>query len=187
MLALRKFKSLILFIRSSFQLILELIKNKNNFIYAETFYPERERKSIKQIWIEQICHIVKYGQINKQYFEYGIDVKGVNDGDYLDNRHYIIRRNSNNNAKPFNYLCLVKDKKTFAIFGKYYGFPIWDSIGVLQNGIIKDDKDVKHDIREILTSHKNIFVKPIDGGGGDGTFRINFQSGQYYLKGCSIN
>lgn len=173
--------------QNSIRLILDLIRQNNKYIYVESFYPERERKSHNRIWYEQLRHILKYGQINKQYFEYGIDIIGVNDDDYLDNRHYVMRRNNLNNAKPFNYLCLVKDKKLFALYGKYYDFPIWDSIGVLHNSFITDDKDVKYKISEILNLYQDIFVKPIDGGGGDGTYRIMMLDGQWLLNFKAID
>lgn len=182
MIITEKISAVISYCSKSTRMIIDLIRQREKYIFAESFYPERERKTTKQIWLDQIRHILKYGQINKQYFEYGIDIRGVSDDDFLDNLHYIIRRNRLNNAKPFDYLCLVKDKKIFAIFGKYYGFPIWDSIGTLQNGYVKDDKEVKIEIKNVLKSHHNIFVKPIDGGGGDGTYRINYKDGRYYLN-----
>lgn len=182
MVITRKIVVVLSYCKKSTRLIIDLIKQRHKYIYAESFYPECDRKTTMQVWKEQIRHILKYGHINKQYFEYGIDVKGVKDDDYLDNRHYVMRRNKNNHAKPFDYLCLVKDKKIFSIFGQYYGFPIWDSIGTLHHGIIKDDKDVEFEIRDIVLRHHDIFIKPIDGGGGDGTFRVNYQDGDYYLN-----
>lgn len=182
MLGISKLRNSFASCKKSLLLSYVLIRQKEKYIYAESFYPECERKKPKRIWYEQLRHVFKYGQINKQYFEYGIDRVGVNDDDFLDNLHYVMRRNKHNSAQPFDYLCLVKDKKAFAIFGKYYGFPIWDSIGILHQGLVKDDKDVKFEIKSILQKHQNIFVKPIDGGGGDRTYNIKCHEGQYFVN-----
>ena len=182
MLGISKLKNCIISCTNCLHMSYMLIKKRGKYIYAESFYPECERKKPQRIWYEQLRHVFKYGEINKQYFEYGIDRLGINDDDFLDYRHYKLRRNKHNSAKPFDYLCLVKDKKAFAIFGQYYGFPIWDSIGILHQGLVKDDKDVKYEIKSVLQNHQNIFVKPVDGGGGDGTYNIKCLEGQYYIN-----
>lgn len=170
------------FLRNKYAMFLELVKNRELYIYAESYYPECERKKVKTIWYDQLRHILKYGQINAHYFEYGIDRVGINDDDYLDVLHYMIRRDKLNNAKPYNYLCLVRNKKLFAIYGKYYGFPVWDSIGVLQNGVLKEDNGVEHDIIDILKTHKNVFIKPIDGKKGSSIFRIQYDDNKCILN-----
>lgn len=189
MIIVNKIKEAISFCRNRYALIIELYKKKDKYIYAETFYPECERKQLKTIWYEQLRHIVKNGYINQHYFEYGIDRVGINDDDYLDVNHYMIRRDKLNDAKPYNTLCLVRNKKLFAIFGKYYGFPVWDSIGVLHNGVITEDSGVEYDIIDILKKHKNVFIKPIDGKKGSSIFRVQYNDGIFSLnhKAISLN
>lgn len=182
MILIRKLRHCFYYCKRHGRLLSELFRERKKYIFAESFYPECSRKSTKQIWREQIRHILKYGQINAQYFEYGIDIKGVNDDDYLDVYHYMLRRNTLNDTKPYNYLCLVRNKKLFAIYGKYYGFPVWDSIGVLQNEFVIDDKGAELDIMTVLESHRNVFIKPIDGKKGSSTFHIKYKKGTYYLN-----
>lgn len=182
MILINKIKQGVYYCRKSYALLYELVKKREKYIYAESFYPECDRKRIKTIWYEQMRHVFKYGQINAQYFEYGIDRVGINDDDYLDLRQYMYRRDKSNDAKPYNTLCLVRNKKLFAIYGKYYGFPVWDSIGVMQKGVIIEDNGAKHEIIDILKTHKNIFIKPIDGKKGSGIFRIQYDESTYSLN-----
>jgi len=166
---------------------LEMLKNIKKlrhikkYVYAESFYPEKPHKKHSQILWEQIRHYFKYGDVNEQYFEYGIDVKGIKDDDFLDD-FSLKRRIIEANHGSMDYCCTVIDKNLFSIIGNYYGFPIWDSIGFLNNGHVIDKKDNIYDIDEIVKNFKNLFFKPITGGGGKDTYKIQYNEGAYYIN-----
>lgn len=42
----------------------------------QSYYPNKPHKTSLKIWMEQLLHIFKYGEVCEDYFFYGFDVKG---------------------------------------------------------------------------------------------------------------
>ncbi len=156
---------------SRIQLYYKIFKTDN-----ETYYPEAERKSKFQQKLELIRHHMRHHEEEKYYYCYGMDRKGISLKDYIDYPSFRKYRDSRNKTKPFNYICLLRDKDLFSIVGKHYGMPTLCTLGVLEMGTENNQ------IADILKEHKHLFLKPIDDLCGNGTMCIDEINGEIIVN-----
>ena len=168
-------------IKYRFLLLLTFLRHYRNYINGTTFYPEKERKSKYEIFIDFVRHIIKYGELEESYFVLGIDVKGVNFDDYLTYNQYVIRRDKLNLTQPVNYVCLLRNKSLFAIVGEKWGMPVLSDLAQIENGEIKGLEGFT--LRGLIEHYHHLFVKPIDGRKGEGIMGIDQENGRMLLNG----
>ena len=88
---------------------------------AESYYPEKTRKSRWEIIKDNIRFILKHGYINPYYFAYGFDVKGVDMNEYFSGVEFCLLRNIASGrlgGKRPNYTCLLENKELFELVAK---------------------------------------------------------------------
>lgn len=152
-----------------------------------SYYPELPHKSRFRIFREQCGHIMRYGELNQYYYLYGLDVKGTTfkGKDLLAYKDFMDWRNLHNRpTHPFNYICLLRDKKLFSIVCEYYGVPCAKDIGILQpkEALVIMNNDYTEELFHLLERETQIFCKPIDAECGAGIFCLGYEGGVYSLN-----
>lgn len=89
------------------------------FLEQKTYGDISNKKSNFRIVREMFCHIMKYGEINKFYFAYGLDQKGSHCEEYMAYSEFMDERNKKNYTRPFDYLCILRDKNIFVLLHKH--------------------------------------------------------------------
>ena len=119
--------------RKKFTLIFELKAYARIFMSAvylpfnkkyntQQFPGERKSKSL-MLW-ENLLWALKYKEVNRYYFLYGLDLKGRNPKDYIAYTEFRVLRNILNFRQrenfrtkyTFNYLALTRDKFVFLYY-----------------------------------------------------------------------
>ncbi len=163
---------------------LHLIKNSKEYIFKQSYYPEENLKSKLRIFFEQLCYILKTGELNKNYFIFGFDRKNKNDFKnyvpWLTFTHY---RDINNQLPkkpiydPHNYICLLRDKFVFEAFCKRLVINTPTNIGFIYDNelfLLKENKFIK--INEITNYEFDAFCKrEVSYGGGFPTNILKLQ------------
>lgn len=155
-----------------------LVKNPSKASY----FPDCEHKTKREMFFEQIRHIVRYGEVNKFYFLYGLDVKGrdFEQNDYLAYLPFMEYRNKFNYTSPYSYVCLLRNKELFAMVAEHYGYAATHNIGVLHpTGIVEQTNKKECSIFAILSQTAHLFCKPIDTECGAGIFCLGQHDGAY--------
>lgn len=156
---------------------------------AECYFPEMvdRRKSKKTIFIDQCKNIIKYGEPNKFYFLYGLDIKNFHkQDDFVDYSLFMIRRNAMNwSLTWFPPVSVLRDKALFGIVAEAYGINVPKNLGVIKNGRVfsfeaKTTMPIQKYLRNLIDG--DVFIKKIDGECADGVFRIQINNGQLYAK-----
>lgn len=110
------------------------IPKSKQLISSPSYYTEGKRKSNSRILCEMLYHIVKYGEVNKFYFAYGLDRVGLSNGkDYMAYSEFMEKRNQWNYTRPYDYLCLLRDKSLFGIIARTFNFPVPEDVCVIEN------------------------------------------------------
>lgn len=148
----------------------------------DSYYPDAKHKSKLCILLEQIEHIVKYGEINKFYYLYGLDVIGCSftNKRLLAYRTFMEQRNARNYTKPYSYVCILRNKELFALVCNHYGFRCVHNIGILRSGKLFKANSDEIDIAQLLDQNRHLFFKPIDTECGEGIFCIDRKSDEEY-------
>ena len=115
---------------------------------AESYFPEYHdtRKSIFVRFMDQFCHILKYGAPNKFYFPYGLDIRNFHlPKDYVDYTQFMnIRNRLNNYGSPLSSIGLLRNKFFFSLVANALNIPTPENIGIIENGalfILTDKKN----------------------------------------------
>ena len=161
------------------------MKNRRYWDKRETYFPEvSHHKSSFKIFLEQLCCVIRYGEINDFYFLYGFDVKKRKEQKaYIQHCDFRLRRNMKN-FKPFNELCILRNKELFAIFGQAYGLPVLKTLGTLKNGILVRN-DMRGDFFESFdgVGDKHLFFKPLNAECGEGVFSLDYIGKEWIKNG----
>lgn len=149
----------------------------------DTYFPNKPLKGNFQIFLEQIWHIIKYGNICEDYFFYGFDVKGKSKEDYVTSYfQFMIRRNELNLNNPHNSTCILRNKFYFGILAEALGIKTPTNIAIYRNNILFDlKKKISTTVEAFLLSvpDLDIFAKPLDGECGGGVFHIYAKNGNF--------
>lgn len=147
-----------------------------------SYFPECEHKTKREIVFEHIRHILRYGEENKFYFLYGLDVKGrkFEQDDYLAYLPFMEYRNKFNYTAPYSYVCLLRNKELFAMVAEHYGYASTRNIGILHpTGMVEQTNKKESTILTILSQTAQLFCKPVDTECGAGIFCIGLRDGEY--------
>lgn len=158
------------------KLTCKLIINPS-IIKGESYYPEfsDKRKSMLAIWCDQIKHIWKHHAVDKFYYLFGFDIKGLSkQEEYVDNTYFIDRRSKLNNDILHAPVAVLRDKYLFSLVAEAAEVPIPKTIGLIEDGMVIRKRYDEISISDFLKSSGNIdvFVKSIDGECGDGVYHV---------------
>ena len=153
----------------------KFLLNAKTLIGKQTYYPEKQRKGKSKIFCEQLAHTLKYGENNRFYFVYGLDIVGRKDDDYMDHYSFMKLRDGLNMPAPYNYVCLLRDKELFGIVASEYGVRTASNLATIRNGMVSKPLDT------LLKQYNHLFCKPVDDYCGNGIFEVSCSDGNYYL------
>lgn len=156
---------------------------------SQTYYPEQERKSRIQIYLDNFRWMLKYREINHYYYMYGLDRKGnVTQDDYLAKKVFNRLRNKMNDAvwmggRRANYKCLLQDKFLFGQYLKSLGFPTPQIVALCDNrSITWLDTRQKEPFESLLQrGNMDVFIKELLGECADGIYAVRIEDSKLYL------
>jgi hypothetical protein len=153
------------------------------------------RKSSFRIFFDMTIWLLKYKEVNKNYYQWGFYSKTRDEMDKyvpyrkgqigvkLVNRHY---QNSS-----YDYVALVADKLVFSILAQSFGIPTAPKYGIVSRKKLYQlsNLNVNCEWNEILSSEKEIICKPIDGQEGEGVFllKVGLANPQLIKDGVAID
>lgn len=172
-------------------LIKDLMMDKKYL--APTYYPEENnRKKASSIFIDQLVHILKHGEINEFYFLYGFDIKRFrNQEDYVPYLEFMGRRNSKNkvgNVK--SSVGVLRNKLFFSIIAESFKISSVKNLAYIIDGkVILNDQDQKsEELKEYFSKLEGyFFIKSMDGECGDGVFSLKISNEEIILNKKSIS
>lgn len=167
-------------------LIKKLLINKQ-YYSSETYFPEeKERKNKRTIFLNQIVHILKHGEINEFYFLYGFDIKNFrNQDDYVSYLEFMNRRNARNkvgNVK--SSVGVLRNKLFFSIIAEGFNIKCINNLAYILDGkVVSNDNDEFSGIREYISNLEgHFFVKSINGECGDGVYSLKIKKDEIALN-----
>ena len=174
--------------------IIRLVTEEKD-LTAECYFPEfiDRRKSKTRIFLDQSRNIIKYGEPNKFYFLYGLDIKDFNRiEDFVDYSLFMRRRNEMNYRQIwYPPICVLRDKALFGVVADAYGITTPQNIGLIENGrIFLYEKKVSLSLKEYLASlpaNQDFFLKTVFGECADGVFHVLVKNGSLFYKGDPVN
>ena len=139
-----------------------------------TYEKDKPRKSKAKRRKELLKWLRKYKEVNKFYNLYGCDVEGVDPETFVDYRINFMgnRDRLNYSGKPFSQVGLLKAKFQFYKYMSVNGIPVVPVFAFLCDGRLYDVKMNPVDPDATLGHETNLFVKCIDGLGGDGVYHF---------------
>ena len=170
-----------------------IILNYKKYIRHLSYYPECELKSELIIFWDQFLYILKYGEINKNYFIFGFDRKSKNNfNEYVPWLTFTHARNKNNQLpkKPVydfnNDVCLVRDKFVFEAYCRSIGINTPLNIGLVNKGKFYSISEKSYKTIESITElNISAFCKKnISYGGGmnRNIFKLMINDGSIYIN-----
>ena len=144
----------------------------SGFLNSESYFPELPRKNRLTIAWELLVHIAKYGAIEWHYFSYGFDVKGLrNQKEYLDESWFMWKSSMLNSILPdLDKTCLLRDKELFSEILSLWGFRTPAS------------SDTGGDVKKLMTTPGDYFLKPKDGQCGQGVIKLTTSDGLWKIN-----
>ena len=142
----------------------------SGFLRSESYYPELPQKSRFQMALDQLGHIWKYGNIERYYFPYGLDIKGFRDkNDYLDDSWFLWKCAMLNTVlTDHDFTCILRDKELFATLLTEWGFDTPHTVACVRT------PEEAATVTDILFERDGcFFCKPLDGQCGGGVFKVD--------------
>lgn len=142
----------------------------SGFLHSESYYPEFPQKSKFQMALDQLGHIWKYGNIERYYFPYGLDIKGFRDkNDYLDDSWFLWKCAMLNTVlTDHDYTCILRDKELFATLLKEWGFETPKTVAC-----VRTPEEAATVTDMLFNNGGSFFCKPLDGQCGGGVFSLD--------------
>ena len=142
----------------------------SGILRSESYFPELPQKSRFRMALDQLGHIWKYGNFERYYFPYGLDIKGLRDkDDYLDDSWFLWQCAMLNTVlTDHDYTCILRDKELFATLLTEWGFETphtMTSVRTLEEAATVTDM--------LFSQGGTYFCKPLDGQCGGGVFRLD--------------
>lgn len=141
------------------------VKESKKCALSPSYYPELQRKSENERIKENREWAQKYGEPNKFYNLYGLDLVGGNSADeYMDYWHFMTSRDEANRiGKVDSQVVLLRDKYLFYKYMKSQNLPVPEVFAIYKDGILYDDDELREITWAALEDRNDYFVKAIDG------------------------
>ncbi len=160
-----------------------LILNGDHFLRHVSYYPEYKQKNKRQILLDQLRQIWKFGYPNQYYFSYGFDVKSKQVmQEYLHYNPFMIVRDK------YNYIqhgstAILRDKVFFGMFCDYLGVESGKNIGItFGENVFSIALKKQITLEEFCNSYSGeFFVKLINGECGKGIFKLKITAATIYI------
>ena len=159
-------------------------KAPKKYIAGKTYFPEEKLKSTSRIFLEQLRHIIRHGEINEYYFLFGLDRQGKVANRFVPFTYSMYLKDRRNAEVPgfaFNFICLLKDKLAFSAFCRHAGVSVPQDIGVIESGkvyLMATRKNVS--LVGLMQQEVDGFCKPRFGLQGKDTFALKIRHGYIF-------
>jgi hypothetical protein len=158
-----------------------------------TNYPEEARKSRWQITMDLVNWLIRYKEVNRYYYFYGLDRVSANrDNEVMGLREFRRLRDRPNqqlNGANFNYIALLRDKFIFGQFLSALDFPTPRNIALLnRQQLTWLDKMQTGALSTLTDSQLSVdgFCKRLTGWQGEGSFALQVERDRLYVRGKEI-
>jgi len=188
---LRAINRFLVRIKSIILLIPEIPSNVGN-PRTLSYHPDNELKSRARIYIDNLLWLIRFGEINDNYYLYGFEQKMSKKRwkDYLPYISFKNIRNRYNRRKQIgeyhaDYTVILKDKFLFNRMLVSLGFPTPKVIALCSEGTLHwlDSRRTAEPEEITELEGKRVFCKSILGECADGVFPLRIKNGKIYLHG----
>ncbi len=187
-----KSKGLVLFLKEEAKLWKDVLYGSWEMTFSKKYaypYYDGKKKSKIRILLDNMWWALKYREVNRFYYAYGLDNKGSKADKYVAYSEFRVLRNilnirqhenKKNTKYCFNYLCIPRDKFIFGQFCESLDVPYPKTFGLAYKGKIwwlgfgKDDYEK---IKVDSLPDVDAFCKEVSGGGGREVFFLSIQDG----------
>jgi hypothetical protein len=155
----------------------------------QTYYPHSPRKRRWLIWYENLVWILRFRELNRYYYIYGLDRKDIRASKrVLPYRVFTKvrdRRNLHIRHQNFNYAALLRDKFVFGQFLRSLRVPTPKNIALLDHQKITWLNTMHPAPLSTLACATNIdgFCKKLSGLQGKGAFRLSVKDRNIFIAG----
>lgn len=168
------------------------VYNIRKIINKDSFYPEKQRKSKLEMWLDNFFWLLKDGGLNPYYISSGMDIKNwKSQDDYLPYYKFCYLRDKGNqslimtNTGNYNYLAVIRDKYVFTEFmtrvlGSSHVVPNYALISSGRAYLINSSKWVN--LENIFLKNDMMVIKENTGECGDGIYLFERKGNQCYLN-----
>jgi len=162
---------------------------------SRSYYPDEPTKSKPRVLMELLWWLLRSGEINNYYYVYGLDRKAVDRRkELLPYRQFRRLRNTRNlhtGRRPYNYVCVLRDKFVFSQFVGSLGIATPRSLALLDaERVTWLDTNVTLPLRAIVERTDvtfDGFCKKIGGIQGDGAFPLHIEGGSLIVRDRRIS
>lgn len=148
----------------------------------QTYYPHTPRKSPWLIWYENFVWVLRFRELNRYYYIYGLDRKGIRASKrvlaYRVFTKVRDRRNLHVGQQKFNYAALLRDKFVFGQLLTSLQVPTPKNIAMLDRQRITWLNPMHSASLCTIADSKDIdgFCKKLSGLQGKGAFRLSVKN-----------
>lgn len=175
------------------KIVLSFFLHSGNYIHKDSYYPEEKRKSTLRILVDFVLYIMRYGEIPRFYFVYGLDRVAADTNEYMAYSQFMTLRQKKNTTivgtqTPYNYVCLLRDKTLFEWISEKYNIPTPRVEGTLLGGVISGNSS-HSSFQQYLTSltdESSLFLKEKSGNKGRGAYSLDKINGKYFLNDMAL-
>jgi len=165
---------------------------------SASYYPQEPRKSKLRILLELLWFLLRYQEVNYEYYYYGFDrLEGVDPKDYLTKEEFRTLRDRGNVAqnaravkgdtrgRRLNYRLLLGDKFAFSQYLKGLAFRTPQSIALGDKGYITwMDTGERLPLESILERELDCFWKECVADGGGRVYPLQVRKGKLQVSGA---
>ncbi len=160
-----------------------------------TYFSGEELKSKPRIFLDILWWLVRFGEINVYYYNYGFDRKrGARMEEYIDYPNFKRIRNMYNSRVAIgrhvtDYECILKDKFVFSQVMKTLGFPTPEVIACCLGDRVRWTAPRRITGYDELGSIESLsaFCKPFLGECAEGAFRLTVEGKRLLRNGAEIS
>ena len=159
---------------------------------SHSYFPDADRKSKLRILADLLVWLVRYREVNRFYFVYGLDRKDARADRLLGYRQFRALRNRANlrprtsvySHKGHNYACLTRDKFVFSQYVASLGFPTPRNFALLTAESVRwltsGETAALDSLTNGSTPEIDGFAKPLDGTMGKSAFPLKIRQGRLF-------
>jgi len=154
-----------------------------------TYFPNCAQKGRMAILIDNLVWLFKYGQLNRYYYLYGLDLKNSRPANFMHAKNFYRVRDRINEQGTVgrfraNYICLLRDKFIFGQFLKSLGFACPPTLALCdKQNIDWLDTAVSQPLENIVMRNCDCFIKPLLSEMAHCVYPLKVENKTIYISG----
>lgn len=130
---------------------------------GKTYYPDKKRKSRLEIVKDNVLWLLKFKEVNRFYYAYGLDVVSSKMDKYVDYLSFMTARDNRNKPREADsQAAILRDKYLFYKYMSACNLPTPKVTAVIWDGILYD-ADMNQAEKDIFEKGKKYFIKSVSG------------------------